>query len=416
MKKTNSIRFSSILLLFAILFVSCNDESIYLEEKVSDISLKSAPLKSTISQDSKFEKFNYFKNKAEAGEDISKELSDYIIEVKSSHNVGTDYDYITKQVLAALNPDDYNCDDSNIPLSIYINSTISEWAFIDYLYWLFYGDYPTYDAIYFKAPGERQSFGVNGEYTNQLNRIFKDLKRFWDINSSDIYMFAMKGDTYKDIDRLTEIENLLYPGQSEEESRYYAELWNEIFTSDIYWGGDHPLFSFNAFALSTTHPFIQDRIVMGDGIMLGYEEIGLGDVAPQGILAHEFAHHIQFENGYFENVDPDDQPEATRRTELMADAYAAYYLTHKRGATLNWKRVQQFLAAFYNIGDCSFDNSGHHGTHEQRLAAAQWGYDLAKSAKKNGHIMSSNDFYLLFEENLGDIVNCASCIAVTPME
>ena len=31
-----------------------------------------------------------------------------------------------------------------------------------------------------------------------------------------------------------------------------------------------------------------DKIVMGDGIMAGYEALGFGDIAPQAIYAHEF--------------------------------------------------------------------------------------------------------------------------------
>ena len=48
----------------------------------------------------------------------------------------------------------------------------------------------------------------------------------------------------------------------------------------------------------TRHP---DKIVMGDGILEGYTALGFGDVAPQAIFAHEFAHQIQYENGYFDD-------------------------------------------------------------------------------------------------------------------
>ena len=109
----------------------------------------------------------------------------------------------------------------------------------------------------------------------------------------------------------------------------------------------------------------------GDGILAGYGAVGFGDVAPQAIYAHEFAHHIQNQNDYFNDplATQGDPPEQTRYTELMADAYSAYYLTHKRGATMNRKRVEQFLQVFFQIGDCAFDNPGHHGTPNQRMAA-----------------------------------------------
>jgi predicted metalloprotease len=140
--------------------------------------------------------------------------------------------------------------------------------------------------------------------------------------------------------------------------------------------------------------------------MAGYEVIGFGDVAPQAIYAHEFAHHIQFENGYFEDEVPGatTQAELTRYTELMADAYSAYYLTHKRGATMNRKRVEQFLQVFFQIGDCAFSNPGHHGTPNQRMAAAQLGFDVADQAQKQGHILTSEQFHDLFVAAYPDLV------------
>ena len=101
-------------------------------------------------------------------------------------------------------------------------------------------------------------------------------------------------------------------------------LLNQAETLD---GGNDPLFSFNAFAFSATG--IPDRIVMGDGVLEGFKEIGFADVAPQTVYAHEFAHHIQIENDYFSDPVPGatTQAELTRYTELMADAMAGYYLT-----------------------------------------------------------------------------------------
>ena len=102
---------------------------------------------------------------------------------------------------------------------------------------------------------------------------------------------------------------------------------------------------------------------MRDGILEGFAALGYEDVAPQAILAHEFVHHIQFQLNLFED---EVTPEATRRTELMADAYSAYYLSHARGVSMQSKRVKKFLAVFFNLGDCSIEHSGHHGTPHAR--------------------------------------------------
>ena len=157
---------------------------------------------------------------------------------------------------------------------------------------------------------------------------------------------------------------------------------------------------------------------MGDGILEGYTAVGLGDVAPQAVFAHEFGHHIQFQNGYFEDDVPGATTEAelTRYTELMADAFAAYYLTHHRGAGMKKKRVEQFLQVFFQIGDCAFDDPGHHGTPNQRMAAARFGFEVADQALKHGRILSSDAFHDLFVAEYPDLVAPDVAHAATALE
>ena len=88
----------------------------------------------------------------------------------------------------------------------------------------------------------------------------------------------------------------------------------------------------------------------------------------------------------------------------MADAYSAYYLSHARGASMQWKRVQLFLNVFFNIGDCSFTSNGHHGTPTQRMAAAKWGYEVADKAQKQGHILTAQEFTRQFEAQLPRLI------------
>ena len=88
----------------------------------------------------------------------------------------------------------------------------------------------------------------------------------------------------------------------------------------------------------------------------------------------------------------------------MADAYSAYYLSHARGASMQCKRVQQFLQVFFNIGDCSITSNSHHGTPTQRMAAANWAYQLANNQQKQGFILSSREFKTRFEASLPEIL------------
>ena len=215
----------------------------------------------------------------------------------------------------------------------------------------------------------------------------------------------MHGSMLLDRNRVIRIDRIVY-GDDQATAEFWADLILELLaTVPQYRNGDHPIFTFNAFA-QESFPFppygiIPEKIIMGDGIMEAYTGIGFGDVAPQAILAHEFGHHIQFQLDLFGNV---NSPEATRRTELMADAFSAYYLSHSRGASMQWKRVKLFLQVFLNIGDCSFSSPNHHGTPTQRMGAAEWGYSVANNAQKQGHILTAQEFAALFDAQLPCLV------------
>jgi hypothetical protein len=173
-------------------------------------------------------------------------------------------------------------------------------------------------------------------------------------------------------------------------------------------GGDNPIFTLNAFAFSgeeESDPLfhsLPDKLIFGDGILDALAFMGISDVGPRAVLGHEFGHHVQFEDDLFSS--PLTGPEATRRTELMADAFGTYFVTHSRGLALNAKRVLQAEKSFYEVGDCAFDNPGHHGTPNQRLHASQWGADLAASAQKQGHILPSLTVAQKFDAALPGLV------------
>ena len=78
--------------------------------------------------------------------------------------------------------------------------------------------------------------------------------------------------------------------------------------------------------------------------------------------------------------------------------------THKRGAALNKHRVAEFLQVFFNVGDCQFTNPGHHGTPAQRMRAAEFGFDVADQAHKQGHILTASEFHALFTANYESFV------------
>jgi hypothetical protein len=314
--------------------------------------------------------------------------------------VHPEYRAMVQRILNATAPN--SCND-NTPLNQLLANQLADWN-SDIIYFaLATGmlDFPTYDALLFENNPATQYFGVKGEYTQIMAKTFKDLKRFWNIQSANILLAGMHGSMLLNRDKLIRIDMILY-GDSQATAAYTADLIITLLKLvPQYMNGDHPIFTFNSFAQNSfTFPpygLIPAKIVMGDGIMQDFTVTGYGDVAPQAILAHEFGHQVQFQLGIFGTV---SSPEATRRTELMADAYSAYYLSHSRGASMQWKRVQLFLQVFFNIGDCQVTNNGHHGTPTQRMASAQWAYSVANDAQKQGHILTSQEFTALFEKQL----------------
>jgi hypothetical protein len=323
--------------------------------------------------------------------------------------------YLTDLARRAIDPDDYVCPASTPVVDWFTNEVVEfiveEPARFELLYVKLWADLiPTYEALFFLTANRQQEFGYDGEFTNVLRRTERDAKRFWDIRSEQIQMVPLKGTMLQDPERVARTYRLPigppepYNLSADSAAKVAAVIRQEVLASDVLDGGNHPLFSFNAFAFWTDDGSIPDKIIMGDGVLEGYAAVGFEDVAPQAVYAHEFAHHIQHQNGYFEEEPPpppggprpDTGAEFTRYTELMADAYSAYYLTHKRGAALNRKRVAQFLQVFFQIGDCGFDSPAHHGTPNQRMAAAEFGFDVAHEAQKQGHILSSDQFHDLF--------------------
>lgn len=307
----------------------------------------------------------------------------------------------------ALNVSQPAACDNNTPINQWLGRQLDDWDNDVIFFAIITGmlDLPTYDALIFDNNSTDESFGVNGEYTQQVYKTFKDLKRFWNVQSNNIVVEAIHGSMLRSRDKIIRTDMALY-GDSPSSAAYYADLILSLLR-DVpqYRNGDHPIFSFNSYALKSFNFYplgvVPAKILMGDGILQAFTAIGYNDVAPQAILGHEFGHQIQFQLGVFGLV---TTPEATRRTELMADAYSAYYLSHARGAAMQWKRVKQFLQVFFNIGDCAIYDDGHHGTPTQRMAAAEWGYNVANNAQKQGQILTSQQFTTLFELQLPELL------------
>ena len=293
---------------------------------------------------------------------------------------------------------------SSSPINDYINAelgntlTVERARILELVNKWKVADVPLYEAVYLKSGATPQIYGYDGEFTHVMVKAERDVKGFWDIPSADIQVVSMRDDVLFDVPRLAATYNFVY-GVPYPDATELAEYVRNLLVTSQTMNGHYAYWTFNSVSLhiDPPSPYAQKKIVMGDGILEAYKALGLDDVAPQAIFAHEFAHQIQFANGYRLPTAGTTAAERTRYTELMADAYSAYYLTHKRGATMNQKRVEEFLNVFFYIGDCAFTSSGHHGTPNQRLKAARFGFSVADEYQKQGHILTAAEFYTRFQ-------------------
>jgi hypothetical protein len=264
-----------------------------------------------------------------------------------------------------------------------------------------------YHTLHYENSAENQYFGINGEHTNQVNSDFKQLKGFWDIPSENIIVVAAHGSMLKDRSKIIKMYKNVY-GYSDDKANQYADsIATLLKIYPQFLNGDHPAFTFNQYAIPDTTIAnvgqVRAKIIIGDGLLQGFDEIGYGDNTPQAILAHEFGHHIQYELGILK-TGMNFTPKTSRRIELMADAYAAYFLSHKQGAAMPLNNLQKVAEVFFNTGDCEFTIDSHHGSPSQRKAATEWGYNLAINAQNQDLILPVEEFARLFDAELNNIV------------
>ncbi|WP_223808828.1 neutral zinc metallopeptidase [Rufibacter hautae] len=257
---------------------------------------------------------------------------------------------------------------------------------------------------YFFDRGE-QYFGAGGEYTQLMTKRTRELEKFWNM-PGEIIVNGQHVATLENREALADVIEAFAEGVTSREQAYAIAdvLLAENAKSPLL--PESPYFSLDGFAT----PY-DNLIVIGDGLVQMVSESGVdADIVWTGVLAHEWAHQIQFKNmgTWYPNGAAADPAEDTRYTELEADFLAAYYMTHKRGATYNSKRVAQFFELFFQVGDCGFSSPTHHGTPLQRMAAAQLGFNLADNAQKQGHIMSIEEAHRYFVANVGKIVTPAT--------
>jgi|tagenome__1003787_1003787.scaffolds.fasta_scaffold20481731_1 predicted metalloprotease len=102
-----------------------------------------------------------------------------------------------------------------------------------------------------------------------------------------------------------------------------------------------------------------------------------GDTGVLYVLGHEYAHNVQTEVGlYGDPLSSADDPYPLINTELHADCWSGVYLRAKLDAgQLEEGDPEEAIWAAARVGDYAYDDPGHHGTPDQRVAAFKVGYD-----------------------------------------
>jgi hypothetical protein len=309
-------------------------------------------------------------------------------------------------VQRAINPEHYQC--ARTSFDGYVDQLLAGLTQDELVFLLDSGvlEFPAMEALVFGSSADADF--AEWDQAKALTKTFRDLQNFWTVPSSDIVSIAMHGAMLRDPKRISRLLVVLYRFSPAEADGYADAVADVVKDVAAFADGDSALFTLNAFSFSgkgDPDPLIAalpDKIVIGDGFLGALNAMGIGDVGARVALAHEFAHQIQAELNLFDS--PLTGPEATRRTELMADAYASYYAVHPRGLALNAKRVVDVERTFFELGDCVFDSPGHHGTPNQGVRASAWAADLAASARPQGHILPAAAFAARFDAQLPQIV------------
>lgn len=307
----------------------------------------------------------------------------------------------------AIDPSQYECGPTK--LDAYVDQLLAPVdSFNLFLIQLLGGlDIPTYDAILNGTP-KGAGFQLLPAYKDDLTSTFGTAQRFWDVRLNNVQLMAMHGGMLTDVNRVASVVQYMYGVGPADATDIANDIISMVKSDPALKNGDNAIFTLNAFAFSgegDPDPVIRklkDKMVFGDGILDALKSIGLNKVGPKAVLGHEMSHHVQYEDNLFDS--PLTGAEATRRTELMADAFGTYFVTHKKGLGMKPAQILQVEESFYDVGDCSFDNPGHHGTPNQRKAASSWGAATVAFSNNPNKVMPSLRLATKFDKVLPELV------------
>jgi len=275
--------------------------------------------------------------------------------------------------------------------------------------------------------GQEEYFGISGEYTDRLLARHEETSQFWqqvDATSgkvldrkaaqNKVILLGMHGNEFATRANLIDTLSFLYPGRLRKDIKAEAKSIQALIEQipDAY---DNPVLSLNALAVTAdwvSGRDAPDALLIGDGLLEFLHDGGLGDDGPDFIHSHEWGHHLQFD---YHDASIDallfnnemSKGEATRRGEMMADAFGAYFLTHPNGGNLDEDKVRLLNDIAFSIGDCKVEKDAHHGTPLQRECAAVFGSKLALGlvGGESSNLIHPESFREFFDSALSDMLH-----------
>ena len=199
-------------------------------------------------------------------------------------------------IQSAIDPDDYECEPSGIGTWIDELLSQSDPASLDVLFGTGAVDWPIVYKLFFDNDDTDEFIGADGSYTREHLKRQRDLLRFWDVPLDDVGLYGMHGSIIRDDAKMLPVlQQFIFPGIPEADAQIIIDLVQDVIESDPTIGYDWPLFSFNAVAFGPD-PL---KVLMGDGLIAFFEDIGLADNGVDLVYAHEVAHQVQGVLGVF---------------------------------------------------------------------------------------------------------------------
>jgi len=140
----------------------------------------------------------------------------------------------------------------------------------------------------------------------------------------------------------------------------------------------------NAYASST------GTIYFGKNLFI-YTMNHFNELAVAGILAHEWSHRVQYTYHW-------DKELENPAIELEADAMSGYYMALEKGFA--WNQIDAYFKSTESTGDFAFTSKQHHGTPNQRVAAAYLGVQLANETVNRGEAFSYEELHSRIVDSL----------------